>query len=113
MKYAYRVSHSEDHRSEKQRLDSPAMDPWEVYLAYKNLEAMVLLNYELEPEIHVQVVLLRPKERGAIVLLKGGLTEIEADESIGRCVSRINSLDASLCFIAEPLPGSDSFFHRG
>lgn len=108
MKYGYKVWHSEEHKTGARRQGSRMLDDYETSLGHENLEALVALNYELEPEVKANVVLLHPPSRGVIVVLHGELSETQADSSMARCLQRINALDVDLCFIAEPLPSKVS-----
>jgi hypothetical protein len=104
MRYAYKVWHSEQHKSAAKRATGRTLEEDEIRISHENIEPLVGLSYELEPRIDASVMLLSPSSRGVIVLLDTEGGEDEADDSIARCLSRINRLDPDICFIAEPLP---------
>lgn len=106
MKYAYKVWHSETHKWTAKRHAGRILDDDEIRIAHESIKDFVTLNYQLEPEFTVSVVALQPTLKGVIVVLDSDLGEDHADGSIARCLVRINSLDAALCLIAEPLPVS-------
>ena len=104
MRFAYKVWHSEQDKWAAKRQAGRALEDDEITIAHEKLEEMVSINYELEPDFNVSVLMLRPSIRGVIIVLDADVSEDEADRSLACCLVRINSIDPDLCFIAEPLP---------
>jgi hypothetical protein len=104
MRYAYKVWHSEQHKTTAKRDAGRVLDDDEIRICHESLEPLVALSYKLEPHIEASVVLMRPAKRGAIIFLDFDGSEEQADQSIAGCLTRINRLDVDLCFVAEPLP---------
>jgi hypothetical protein len=104
MRFAYKVWHSEQDKWTAKREAGRALEDDEITIAHERLEEMVSINYELEPDFNVSVLMLRPSIRGVIIVLDADVSEDEADRSLACCLVRINSIDPDLCFIAEPLP---------
>ena len=104
MRFAYKVWHSEKDKWSAKKQAGRALEEDEITNAHERLGEMISINYELEPDIGVSVLMLRPSIKGVIVVLDADVAEDEADRSIATCLVRINSIDPDLCFIAEPLP---------
>lgn len=107
MKFAYKVWHSEADKRESRKLEGQQLADDEVAAMHERLHELVSVNYEVEPAFSVSVITLSPSVLGVLVVLETlAGTEDEADDSIARCLRRINGLDPDLCFIAEPVPRS-------
>ena len=108
MKFAYKVWHSEADKWEAKKLAGQKLGDDEIAGMHERLHELVAVNYESEAAFTASVVMLDPSVRGVVVVLETlAGTENEADDSIARCLGRINGLDPDLCFMAKPVPRSD------
>jgi hypothetical protein len=104
MKYAYRVWHSEAHKNAARVATGRPLSLNEIRSEHENLITSLRFHHEADPSFKVNMNLLKPSERGVILMLESEAGADEADAWIARFLVRLNNLDVNLCLIAEPLP---------
>jgi hypothetical protein len=107
MKHAYKVWHSEQHKSRSKRLAGRELDGDEISWAHQHLASSLELNTQIDPSFAVTMTLLHPAASGVIIILESHRDSDAADEWMTRFLVRMNSLNEELCLIAEPLPSGD------
>lgn len=104
MKFAYKVWHSEAHKSNAKLLGGHTLDAAGISLKHQALAASLQEQVESDPAFDVTMKLLHPALKGVIIVLDAEGDSDAADEWIVRYLVRLNKLDPDLCLIAEPLP---------
>lgn len=104
MKYAYKVWHSEEHKSASKRLAGRALTPDEIAWEHRNLVTFLEHQHDADPSFHVIVWVLNPPVDGVIITLESGADSDAADRWLTSFLVRLNRLEPNLCLIAEPLP---------
>lgn len=104
MKFAYKVFHSEAHKSVAKLQGGRSLDANEISLKHQALAASLQEFVESDPAFDVTMQLLHPSVKGVIIVLEAEGGSDAADAWIVRYLVRLNKLDQDLCLIAEPLP---------
>lgn len=104
MKYAYKVWHSEQHKSPAKISMGRPLEPHEVAWEYRNLSTFLEHHHDADPSFHVNLKVLDPPALGVIIMLESGSDSDAADRWLSGFLVRLNKLEPNLCLIAEPLP---------
>ena len=104
MKHAYKIWHSEAHKSPAKRLHGRVLEHEEISLQHQLLAASLQEHIDSNPVFDVHMRLLAPSTDGVVIVLESNLDSDAADAWIASCLVRLNDLDPNLCLIAEPLP---------
>lgn len=104
MKFAFKVWHSEAHKSTAKLQGGHTLDADEISLKHQALATSLQEQVESDPAFDVTMKLLHPSVKGVIIVLDAEGDSDAADEWIVRYLVRLNKLDPDLCLIAEPLP---------
>lgn len=105
MKYAYKVWHSEEHKSRAKLQAGRVLDSVEIAYLHEHLDLPLELNAQLDETFEPSVTPLRPSSKGAIVFLEGDADTDAADAWMMAFLVRVNKLQPDLCLICVPLPG--------
>lgn len=104
MKYAYKVWHSEEHKSPAKKLAGRPLDPKEVAREHLNLSTFLQHHHDADPSFHVNLKVMNPPVQGVIIMLESGSDSDAADRWLASFLVRLNKLEPNLCLVAEPLP---------
>lgn len=104
MKYAYKVWHSEEHKSAAKRLAGRALEPDEIAWEHRNLATFLEHHQAADPAFAVSLKVLNPPVAGVIIMLESAADSDAADRWLTSFLVRLNRLEPNLCLIAEPLP---------
>ena len=104
MKYAYKVWHSEEHKSEAKKRAGRALAPDEVAWEHSHLATFLEHHHDADPSFQVNLKVLNPPIQGVIIMLESSSDSDAADRWLSSFLVRLNKLEPNLCLIAEPLP---------
>ncbi len=104
MKFAYKVYHSESDKSGAKIRLGRALLQEEISLSHESLAVSLQDHIDSNPMFDVQMKLLTPSVKGAIVILEADRDSDWADAWIASLLNRLNELDRNLCLVAVPLP---------
>lgn len=105
MRYAYKVWHSEEHKSPAKRRAGRVLDSAEINDVHERLDLPLDLYAQLYPTFKPSFIPLRPVSRGAIVFIEADLEADAADAWMTAFLVHLNKLHPDLCLICVPLPG--------
>ena len=105
MLLAFKVWHSEAHKSPSKALAGRPLSAAETCREHENLAVFLEHHHDADPSFHVHMTVLRPSIKGVIIVLESGADNSDAaDAWIASFLVRLNKLEPNLCLVAEPLP---------